>query len=50
MIVVCWEITRCMLTCDFVIVLESMTVQYSASSAYHKRVPHLTLGVTITRK
>jgi hypothetical protein len=50
MIVVYWEMSRTMRTHDFVVVLESMTVQYSAPGVCQTRVPHLVLGVIVASK
>jgi hypothetical protein len=39
-----------MQTYYFVLVLESMSIQYSAPDVHQARVPHLVLGVIITSK
>jgi hypothetical protein len=45
MLVVCWEMSRSTWTSDFVIVLESMTVQYSAPGVCQTGVPRRMLGL-----
>jgi hypothetical protein len=49
-LVVCWEMSRNMRTYDFVVVLESAIVQYSAPGACQTKVPRPMLGVTVARK
>jgi hypothetical protein len=50
MIVVCWEMNRSVWTSDFVVVLESMIVQYSAPGVCQTRVPYRMLGVRVASK
>jgi hypothetical protein len=49
-VLVCWEISGSMWTYDFVVVLESTMVQYSAPGVCQMTVPHLALDVTIASK
>jgi hypothetical protein len=50
MIVICWEMSRNMLIYDFAVVLESMTVQYSAPGVCQTRVPHRMLSIIVASK
>jgi hypothetical protein len=50
MIVVVRKMSRFMRTYNFVVVLESMMVQYSAPGVFQTRLPYRKLGVIIASK